>query len=92
MITVNNIEFTDTPPTKPGAYWCLLDDDDATPEQRLRVVNVITPGNWRGTNYLWSKRLVLVGEVGNAYLEGWDNATDPNLHGFGWKNSHARSV
>lgn len=76
-ITINGlpVEFSDTKPTRPGAYWNAMKDENsasvvcvcATPNGTLYIPEEGIPSEFAG---LWSSPLVPVTEVDRA----WDDS------------------
>lgn len=96
-ITINNlpIEFTDTPPTRPGAYWWI--HRNGTRPILKEVFNPCTSVlidrqtdlQPKDVEHLWSAPLVPVTEVENGYFEGVECASDAHAN---WNHSRARRV
>ena len=105
--TINGITFTDTPPSKAGAYWCILNGDENHTVVRPSLREIFNPvgdvlidrrSDWKPKDIarLWSACLVPADEVEKAYKEGYHEhlfqVTDEStLHGVNAGYEHSRA-
>lgn len=95
-----DVEFSDTPPTRPGAYWWKYHDS-------VDAVRCVEIYDHRGTlmavshgihdaaaelGGLWSAALVPVTEVGDAWNEGFRAGNEAGADPGDYVNSRARRV